>query len=67
MNKSDSIGALATALSKVQGEIQDATKDTQAYNYKYANLGQILNIIRPLFSKNGLSVTHCFSSSVKGP
>ena len=57
MNKSDSIAALATALSKAQGEIVDATKDKAAHKYKYADLGQILNIVRPLFCKHGLAFT----------
>ena len=57
MNKSESIAALATALSKAQGEIVDAVKDKAAHKYKYADLGQILNIVRPLFSKHGLSFT----------
>lgn len=56
MNKSDSIAALATALSKAQGEIKDAVKDVKGERAKYANLGQILNIIRPVFSSHGLSV-----------
>jgi len=57
MNKSDSIAALATALSAAQGQIQDATKTKAGYNYKYADLSQILQIIRPIFSKNGLAIT----------
>ena len=57
MNKSESIKELATALSKAQGEIVDAGKANQAYNYKYADLSQILQIVRPIFSKHGLSVT----------
>lgn len=57
MNKSESIAALATALSKAQGEIVDATKDKAAHKYKYADLGQVLNIIRPIFSRHGLALT----------
>ena len=65
MNKSDSIAALATALSKAQAEIKDATKDVVGRGYKYADLGQILNIIRPIFSKHNLAVTQfpCDSES----
>lgn len=57
MNKSDDIGELASALSKLQGEIKDAIKDTTAHKYKYADLSQVLEISRPLLSKNGLSVS----------
>lgn len=57
MNKSESINELATALAKAQSEIEDATKDKKGYNYKYADLSQILQIVRPAFSRNGLSIT----------
>ena len=57
MNKSESISELATALSKAQSCIEDATKSTSAYNYKYADLSQILRLVRPVFAENGLSIT----------
>ena len=57
MQKSESIAALAGALSKAQGEIVDAVKDKAAHKYKYADLGQVLNIIRPIFSRHGLAMT----------
>ena len=47
---------LFTALSKFQGDVIDATKDKSGYNYKYADLSQILQIARPVMSKYGLSV-----------
>ena len=57
MNKSDQINELATALCKAQATIEDATKDKSGYNYKYADLSQILQIIRPAFTSNGLSIS----------
>ena len=57
MEKSESIKELAAALSKAQQEIEDATKDKEGYNYKYADLSQVLQIIRPVFGKHGLSLT----------
>ena len=57
MNKSEMIDELATALSKAQSCIEDATKSTEAYNYKYADLSQILRLVRPVFAENGLSIT----------
>ena len=57
MDKSESINELATALSKAQSCIEDATKSTEAYNYKYADLSQILRLVRPVFAENGLSLT----------
>ena len=59
MNKSESITKLASALCKVQSEIVDATKDKSGDRgkYKYADLGQLLNLIRPVITKYGLSVS----------
>ena len=57
MDKSLEIKELAAALSKAQGCIEDATKSTAAYNYKYADLSQILRLVRPVFAENGLSLT----------
>ena len=56
MKTSDQINELGAALAKAQGAIRDAAKDTQGYNYSYANLASILQITRPLLSANGLSV-----------
>ncbi len=59
MNKSESIVALAAALAQAQGEIENATKDSinPHFKSKYADLAEVLNTIRPVFSKNGLAVT----------
>jgi len=58
-------GALAEALSKVQGELENASKnaeghfkDDQGNKNTYANLAECLNAPRALLAKNGLSVTH---------
>jgi hypothetical protein len=56
MKTSETIGNLLTALSSAQGEIQNAEKDVQGYGYKYADLGQILNIVRPILTKHKLAV-----------
>jgi hypothetical protein len=55
MKQSEQLNELASAMSKLQSEIRDAEKDNQAYNYKYADLGTVLGLIRPLLAKNGLS------------
>lgn len=57
MNKSEQINELAQALCKAQATIEDATKDKSGYNYKYADLSQILQIVRPALTANGLSVS----------
>ena len=57
MEKSESIKELATALSRFQGEAQDAIKDKKGDKSSYADLGQILNLVRPALAKHGLAVT----------
>ncbi len=59
MNKSDSIKELATALAKAQGEIENASKASvnPHFKSKYADLAEVLNTVRPVFSKHGLAVT----------
>lgn len=61
MNKSEQINELATALSKAQGELENASKSSsnQHFRSKYADLAEILNTIRPVFSLHGLAVTQC--------
>jgi len=56
MNTSENINELATALAAAQGELEDAEKNKTGYGYNYADLAQVLGIIRPVFSKHGLSV-----------
>lgn len=58
MQRSDSIKELATALSKAQGDIENASKNKKNDHFKnnYADLAEVLNTIRPVFSAHGLSV-----------
>lgn len=58
MNKSESIENLAKALAKFQSEITNPTNsaDNPYFKSKYAPLNEILNLVRPLLSKNGLTV-----------
>lgn len=60
------LNEIALALSKLQGEVLNATKDKQGYNYSYADLAQILEIARPLMAKNGLSLTQMPTTSTDG-
>jgi len=50
------LGALAKALSKLQGEVENAAKSKQGHGYKYAELSAILEMVRPLLAKYGLAV-----------
>jgi hypothetical protein len=58
MQKSDSIGALAKALSELQAEMQDVRTDSKNpfFNSTYASLGAVLQAARPLLHKHGLSL-----------
>jgi hypothetical protein len=58
MKNSESINELAKALSAFQGEVENAAKlaTNPFFKSKYADLGEVLNTIRPLMGKNGLSL-----------
>lgn len=58
MNKSDSITELAVALSKFQGNVTNPlnTANNPFFKSKYAPLNDVLNLVRPLLSEQGLSV-----------
>jgi len=57
MNKSESIASLAKALSKAQGEVENASKASvnPHFKSKYADLAEVLNTVRPVFASCGLS------------
>lgn len=59
MQKSGTLGELATALAAAQGELEDASKSSvnPAFKSKYADLAEVLQTVRPVLSKHGLSVT----------
>ena len=58
MKTSETINELATALSAFQGEVENATKSASNpfFKSKYADLAEVLNTVRPLMGKNGLSL-----------
>lgn len=59
MNKSEQLNELAAALAIAQGEIENASKASQNPHFKskYADLAEVLNTVRPVFSKHGLSIS----------
>lgn len=61
MQTSESINELAMALSKAQGEITGALKDSANpfFKSKYADLASCWDACRGALSKNGLAVTQC--------
>ena len=60
MLTSDTIGALAAALAKAQGELSNTTKDQRANagkaQYRYANIASVLDDVRPVLARHGLAV-----------
>ncbi|WP_081924380.1 ERF family protein [Brevibacillus borstelensis] len=58
MNKSESITELSKALVKFNGEVSKIEKDSSNPHFKnrYASLDRIVDEIRPLLQKNGLSI-----------
>lgn len=58
MKTSDTIDAIATALAKAQGEIQNPTfnKTNPHFKSSYADLSSVLNAVRPVFSKHNLAI-----------
>src|SRR5699024_6219209 len=64
MNKSESIKNLAIALSKFQGEVENPTNTAENpfFKSKYAPLEEVLNTVRPILSKHGLSIVQAPST-----
>jgi len=58
VRQSESIAALASAMAKVQGEVENASKNAANPHFKsrYADLAEIINTVRPVLTKHGLSV-----------
>lgn len=61
MNKSQEINELAKALSKAQGKIRHAVKDSANpfFKSKYADLTSVWDAIREAFQAEGLAVAQC--------
>lgn len=68
MNHSDSIAALAAALSKAQGAMQPAVKDAKNphLDRSYADLASVWNAAREHLTANGLSVMQTFQQCDPG-
>lgn len=58
MNKSDSIAAISQAIAKAQNEVENAAKNAKNPHFKskYADLAELLNTVRPVFSSHGLAI-----------
>lgn len=68
ITQSNEIGALALALSKAQGVMKHAIKDSNNPHFKskYADLTSCLEAVREPLSKNGLAIVQLPSRSAEG-
>lgn len=58
MYKSDSIAAISQAIAKAQSDVENASKNAKNPHFKskYADLAELLNTVRPVFSLHGLAI-----------
>lgn len=58
MKMSEQINELAKALAAAQSELENASKNSNNPHFKskYADLAEVLNTVRPVFARNGLSI-----------
>ena len=68
MKTSNEINEIATALAAAQGEIENPTKnaDNPFFKSKYADLAEVLGVVRPVFAKQQLSVVQMPYTSENG-
>jgi len=66
MRTSNEIKNISAALVKVTAEVRNATKSSNGYGYKYAPLDEILNIVRPIIAKHGLTIIQSQSFEKEG-
>ena len=69
LNKSESISEIAKALSAFQGEVSNAKKDAKvsagSIKYNYATLETVIDVVRPILAKNGLSFVQSMKTTVE--
>ena len=64
---SETIGFLAGALAKAQGEMTNGAEDKQGYGYKYMTLPSLADIARPALAKNDIAIIQTHELSRKDP
>ena len=66
MIRSENLDQLAAALAIAQSQITSASKDSKAHAYKYADLGAVIEAVKPSLNSNGLSFTQLIEESEAG-
>ena len=56
ISTSSVLNHFSEAFVKAQSEFTDPVKNTKGFNYKYAELDQILGIVRPILTTHGISI-----------
>lgn len=56
-NMSATVGKIASALSKAQGELESSKKDNSGYGYNYSDLATVIATAKPVLAKFGLAIT----------
>jgi hypothetical protein len=59
MQRSEQLNELFSAMSKLQGEVNNAYKDKKGHGYNYADLGQVIEITKDKLKEYGLSIMQC--------
>lgn len=69
MERSEVIKDLAASLVAAQGELPNVTKESlnPYFKSKYADLATIMDVIRPILAKNGLSVFNTMGYDINMP
>jgi hypothetical protein len=57
MEFSPNLDQLAPSLSALQGELPHIAKDSKGYGYNYSSLASTLDVLKPLLSKHGFSIS----------
>ena len=63
MQHSEQFNELFAALSKFQGELDNASKNSAGHGYKYADLAECINAAKAPLAANGLSVVQMIGQS----
>jgi len=66
MKISENVTDLFAAVSKMQGELTNASKSKKADQYKYADIAECINTAKEPLEKNGLSVIQMLGNDEKG-
>jgi len=63
---SDQVDLLFSALCKAQGEMKAVQKENHGHRHKYADINTVIEVIRPVLFKNGLSIQQHPSTDSNG-